>query len=87
MTILCIHSFRARLGVKILAAIFQAALPAPALAAAGAEYELAARVIPTCKDVVTRRVLETPAVAPRALLRVSAHFFILVHALNNVSVT
>jgi hypothetical protein len=60
----------ARLWIYIHGAELLSTLPAPGAAAAGADLEGASRFESTGKDIVTGSILQSPALAPGALLRI-----------------
>jgi len=60
-----------RVWVDVDRAEFLPTLPAPGAAAAGADLEGASRFESTGKDIVAGSILQSPALAPRALLRIT----------------
>ena len=63
-----------RARVDIDRAEFLAAFPAPGSATAGTDLEGTGSLESTGKDIVTRGILQGPALTPGTLLRITGHF-------------
>jgi hypothetical protein len=73
MSLFCAWDLFTRRRVDIERTELLAAFPAPGSPAASPNRKAAPRLKSTCKDVVTCRIFQSPALAPRALFCVTAH--------------
>lgn len=71
--LLCCRSLISREWVDIERAELLAAFPAPGFSTPGSHLERPTRLEPTGKDVVACGVLQSPALAPWTLLRITRH--------------